>query len=100
MSLVVVNEPAIQITALPAEVNGVTVSQEIKLLDLSAETVELTINEQVVLINRTAGLITEQVLLGQPLFIQDAEPTFPGQYLWVQTNVGGNPDNFSFFVNL
>jgi hypothetical protein len=34
------------------------------------------------------------------IYVQDAEPTFsPGEKaLWVQTNVNGNPDDFTLWI--
>lgn len=33
-----------------------------------------------------------------PVFIQDTQPTYVGKYLWVQTNIGGDPNAFTFFI--
>lgn len=32
-----------------------------------------------------------------PLFIQDTQPIESGKYLWIQTNINQNPDEFSFY---
>lgn len=34
---------------------------------------------------------------GDPLFIQNTKPTVSGKYLWIETNVLGNPSNFTFW---
>lgn len=34
-----------------------------------------------------------------PLYIQDTTPTDTTKYLWIQTNVGGNPADYAFWFN-
>lgn len=49
------------------------------------------------------GVITEltndSVEGDLPVFIQDATPSHSGKYLWVQTNIDGDPANFTIFFN-
>lgn len=33
-----------------------------------------------------------------PVFIQETMPTYVGRYLWVQTNIDGDPNNFTFWI--
>lgn len=49
----------------------------------------------------SSGVITElsneevTAMIGVPTFIQDTQPTYMGKYSWIQTNIDGNPDNFT-----
>lgn len=36
-------------------------------------------------------------LVGAPLFIQQNQPVFNDKYFWIQTNVNGNPSDFTFW---
>lgn len=36
---------------------------------------------------------------GLPLYIQDTQPVDSGNYIWVQTNIGGDPLAISVWVN-
>ena len=44
--------------------------------------------------NGTISLVTQE---GVPTFVQDSQPAHTGKYLWVQTNVGGDPDKFTLY---
>lgn len=40
------------------------------------------------------------VIVGDvPVFIQNTQPTYVGKYKWIQTNVGGNPEDFTIWFN-
>ena len=48
-------------------------------------------NGTVVELTNAAGVVGSH-----PLFIQDTQPNYNGKYLWIQTNIGGDPNDFSF----
>lgn len=49
-----------------------------------------------IVLGSTGG--SSEVISGDsPVFIQDEQPIHNGKYLWVQTNVGGDPTKFTFF---
>lgn len=35
----------------------------------------------------------------KPVFIQNLQPSYPGKYIWIQTNINNDPNSFTFWFN-
>lgn len=47
----------------------------------------------------TEHKVAEEIPSGaeNPVFIQDTQPTVTNKFIWIQTNVGGDPSSFSMW---
>ncbi len=97
--LVEYTDNPVEITVESLSVDGIVVVQALELVDLSYEEITLNITQEVVTLDRGTGITIVPEQVSVQLYMQDEQPVDSGQYLWIQTNMSGNPDDFTIWFN-